>query len=165
LEIERKFVTADQQLNLISTVRFSSVVVLDESGRVLLVHEAKPGLEGLWNTPGGGDEPGETPIQAAKRELYEETGLTNLEPRFLETFLWRGDRGDLLMCHVFVIQVHSSVRIAPVYSDEILEARWFSKLEFDQMYEHQKIRTPLTKRFVETALENVRTSLHPGEPT
>lgn len=155
----------DQQINLIPVVRFSSVVVFDESLRMLLVHEAKPGLEGLWSTPGGGDEPGELPVHAAKRELYEETGLTNVESQFLETFLWRGNRGDLLMCHVFLVQIHSSVEIAPVQTDEILEARWFDKLEFDQLYEQKMIRTHFTKLFVESALDHVQASLHPGEPT
>lgn len=41
------------------------------SGRVLLLQ--KPG--GYWETPGGHLEPGESPLQAALRELYEETGL------------------------------------------------------------------------------------------
>jgi 8-oxo-dGTP pyrophosphatase MutT (NUDIX family) len=166
LDIERTLVPHDQPLNLIPVVRFSSIVVLDESLRILLVCEAKPGLEGLWNTPGGGDEPGEMPIHAAKRELYEETGLTNVEPRFLETFLWHGDRGDILMCHVFLVRVDSSVDISPVHTDEILEVRWFDKFEFDNMYEDHMIRTDFTKLFVESALNHVRTSpVDPGEPT
>ena len=91
----------DQDLNFIPVIRFSSVVVFDESLRVLLVCERKAGIEGLWGTPGGGDEPGEIPVQAAKRELYEETGLKNIELSLLETLLWHGDRGDILMCHIF----------------------------------------------------------------
>lgn len=152
----------DQDLNLIPFVRFSSVVVLDKSLRILLVREGKSGLEGLWNTPGGGDEAGERPIDAAKRELCEETGLSNVEPQFLETFLWRGDRGDTLMCHVFLVRVNSSVALAPVFTNEILEVRWFDKLAFDTMFTDQMIRTPFTKLFIESALSYVQSH---GEPT
>ena len=44
-------------------------------GRVLLVERARPPL-GLWSLPGGHVEPGETAIDAARRELMEETGIT-----------------------------------------------------------------------------------------
>lgn len=145
----------DQNLNFIPVIRFSSVVVFDESLRVLLVCERKAGIEGLWGTPGGSDEPGEIPVQAAKRELYEETGLENIELELLETLLWHGDRGDILMCHVFLAQIHSSLHIAPVFADEILEVGWFDQETFKTMYENRMIRSRNSKIFVETAFRHV----------
>jgi 8-oxo-dGTP pyrophosphatase MutT (NUDIX family) len=52
------------------------VICVDGSGRVLLMHWRDPvGGQSLWEPPGGGIDPGETPLDAARRELTEETGL------------------------------------------------------------------------------------------
>jgi 8-oxo-dGTP pyrophosphatase MutT (NUDIX family) len=54
------------------------VIVLDEIGAVLLLrgHDpAQPDRGAWWFTPGGGLDPGEIPVDAARRELREETGL------------------------------------------------------------------------------------------
>jgi 8-oxo-dGTP pyrophosphatase MutT (NUDIX family) len=54
-----------------------AAVIRDEKGRVLL--QEKSAWEG-WSLPAGAIEPGETPEQALRREVREETGLT-VEPR------------------------------------------------------------------------------------
>ena len=52
-----------------------SIVIHDEQGRVLLGLRAGKHGAGTWGLPGGAIEPGEDPIEAARRELEEETGL------------------------------------------------------------------------------------------
>lgn len=47
---------------------------------------------GVWDIPGGGLEPGETAVQAAVRELEEETGL-EIEPRRLQSLTRFAGRG------------------------------------------------------------------------
>lgn len=49
------------------------VLVRSKSGQVLLVKGVLS--SGKWSLPGGGAKRGETMEQAAKRELYEETGI------------------------------------------------------------------------------------------
>lgn len=52
-----------------------NVVAVDGDGRVLLVRQWRFGIGApTLEIPGGMVDPGETPRQAAERELYEETG-------------------------------------------------------------------------------------------
>lgn len=53
----------------------AGAVVRDAAGRLLLVRRAHEPAQGMWSLPGGRIEPGETPAQAAAREVAEETGL------------------------------------------------------------------------------------------
>ena len=52
-----------------------AVLITDGQGRVLLCYRSE-GAHGRAQTVQGGIDPGETPEQAAVRELYEEIGLT-----------------------------------------------------------------------------------------
>ncbi len=53
-----------------------TVVVRDYQGRVLLGRRKNSYHQGWWGMPGGRLEVGETLIDAARRELLEETGLS-----------------------------------------------------------------------------------------
>jgi 8-oxo-dGTP pyrophosphatase MutT (NUDIX family) len=58
-------------------VRETARVILVDEGHVLLLqYEGPDGYDPIWSTPGGQLEDGETPGEAASRELHEETGLS-----------------------------------------------------------------------------------------
>ena len=58
------------------------VLLLDRRDRILLMNGRLPGnadRDGAWFTVGGGVEPGETYLEAAAREIVEETGITDFD--------------------------------------------------------------------------------------
>ncbi len=60
-----------------------ALAVVPRDGRVVLVARARPPNEGRWGFPGGVQELGETVVQAAERELMEETGILVRTPRII----------------------------------------------------------------------------------
>lgn len=50
-------------------------VVIKEN-KILLIKRGKPPRKGDWSLPGGAIELGETTVEAVKREIKEETGLS-----------------------------------------------------------------------------------------
>ncbi|WP_026415941.1 NUDIX hydrolase [Actinomadura oligospora] len=74
------------------------IVCVDGAGRVLLMNWNDPhNRRVFWEPPGGGVDPGESDIEAARRELHEETGLPgssirDVSVRVERDFLWLGTR-------------------------------------------------------------------------
>jgi len=76
-------------------------------GQDLLVMDHVPAGSAGVQLPAGGVEPGETPGQAATRELWEETGLTLPAPTYLTSYLWEAqlpDRFTRQVCHAFLFR-------------------------------------------------------------
>jgi len=72
---------------LVETTGATCVVALDGRRRVLLVSQYRlPARDIIWELPAGKVDAGETPLQAAKRELIEETGYRARTWKKLATF-------------------------------------------------------------------------------
>ncbi|RAK47106.1 NUDIX hydrolase [Macrococcus epidermidis] len=52
-----------------------NAIVINDAGEWLLLKKQYSGMRGMWSTPAGFIDNGETADQAVIRELYEETGI------------------------------------------------------------------------------------------
>ncbi|MEH6785819.1 MAG: NUDIX hydrolase [Paracoccus sp. (in: a-proteobacteria)] len=64
--------------------RPGAYAILIRDGWLLLTHQQAPVPE--FQLPGGGIDPGESPVRALHREVGEETGWTIAGPRFLSAY-------------------------------------------------------------------------------
>lgn len=64
-----------------------AAVVFDDAGRLLIVRKRRTQA---YMLPGGKFEAGESPAQAAVRELAEETGITTTPESFTDMGVWEG---------------------------------------------------------------------------
>jgi len=76
------------------TPDFVNVIAVTQDGRFLCFQQNKYAIEGLSLAPVGGYiDPGETPLQAAKREMLEESGYASEEWISMGKYAADGNRG------------------------------------------------------------------------
>jgi ADP-ribose pyrophosphatase YjhB (NUDIX family) len=102
--------------------------VHDDAGRLLVVRRGRePGL-GRWSVPGGRVEPGETDLEAVRREVLEETGLHVVVGMRLGTVLRPGSPpGTTYDIRDYACSL--AVDTSPVPGDDATEVRWVSRPE------------------------------------
>ncbi|SFR36941.1 NUDIX hydrolase [Litoreibacter janthinus] len=103
-----------------------AIAVVVHEGRTLLVQRRNPPNAGLWGFPGGHVELGETALDAAARELLEETGVTARPLSYLTNIdvIGQDDDGDITH-HYLLAAVHCAyVAGLPAADDDALDAAW-----------------------------------------
>ncbi len=104
------------------------VAVISDKGRILMIRRGKPPAEGLWSVPGGTIELGETILEAAKREVLEETCLECRPYAVYDAIdaIYR-DENQKLRFHYVILYVAATCKESqPHARDDATEARWFT---------------------------------------
>lgn len=108
------------------------MMAVDERERVLLVKQFRlPAEQDLWELPAGRLDPGESAIEAAKRELREETGYAAKQWKELVSF-WASPGYVQEKMTIFLAQELTEGKQEPM-DDERIEIRWFEKDDVGQM--------------------------------
>ena len=108
------------------TLRPGAYAILPQGHGVLLTYQDGP--DGEFQLPGGGIDPGESPLSALHREVYEETGWRIARPRRLGAFrrfvfMPEYDLWAEKLCHIYVAHPVRQLS-APVEEDHI--ALWMA---------------------------------------
>ena len=125
------------------------LVVLVDTGsnyKVLSIKRGRPPFVGMWANPGGNIDEGEQPLDAASRELEEETGLTIPGKYF--TYVgafdkeFRDPRNKNCVSHAFVI-VLDEIPVVKA-GDDATECTWNDvsydgDVTVDMAFDHSEI--------------------------
>src|ERR1700730_6344021 len=128
------------KLTWMKKTRSAGGVVTNDKGEVLVVSQRGRS----WSLPKGHIDPGEDALAAAKREIYEESGIRDLElVRELGTYerhkiSWDGgdDRSERKVITMFLFRT-SEKNLKPV-DPANPEARWVEKSKVALLLTHDK---------------------------
>jgi ADP-ribose pyrophosphatase len=119
------------------------MMAVDEKKRILLVRQYRlPAEKYLWELPAGKVDPGETPLQAAKRELAEETGYKARQWTKLVSYF--ASPGFVQERMTIYLATGLTAGTATPMDDEQIETRWFTRKELGALIAAGKIEDAKT---------------------
>lgn len=115
-------------------------LILDENDNVLLLRfrwDEPASVVEFWAHPGGGIEPGESPLQALQREMHEEIGLRVdaagpeiwTKTAYFPMAEWDGQVDHIHLLRVPHFEPRPGFTAAQLRAEHVFEARWWSARE------------------------------------
>ena len=105
-----------------------AAIIHDADGRIFATQRGYGDFKDFWEFPGGKMEPGESPEQALKREIWEELETRIVIERFVRTIEWDYPQFHLTM-HCFWCRVESGALTLKEHE----AARWLSTNQLDSV--------------------------------
>ncbi|MFC3282432.1 NUDIX domain-containing protein [Litchfieldella rifensis] len=131
------------------TPRVTVATVVERAGRYLLVEEDRGGPFTLFNQPAGHLEPNETLLEAAEREVREESawrvGITD----YLGLYVHRAADGLTFHSHSFVGM--ALAHLGNALDPNIRAIHWLTFDEIEDLDHAGRLRSPLVLRRVRDA--------------
>lgn len=109
-------------------VEVVAAIIHDNKDRIFATQRGYGDWKDYWEFPGGKMEPGETPEEALKREIWEELETRISVERFVKTIEWDYPTFHLVM-HCYWCHVKSGALTLKEHE----AARWLGKDELDSV--------------------------------
>ncbi|MGR3617584.1 MAG: NUDIX hydrolase [Paracoccaceae bacterium] len=105
-----------------------AIAVVVRNDRVILVKRGKAPSEGMWGFPGGHVELGETALDAAVRELLEETGVHAAPISYLTNIdvINHDKTGEVARHYLLTAVLCRHLAGDPIAQDDAADARWIA---------------------------------------
>ena len=117
---------------------YALIVVLDEQRRLLVERQYRRGVDDfVYELPAGWIEKDESPIEAAKRELFEETGVNGHGDTCFEIYPQPGFSS--MKAYVCILKI-DTIGTAQVDEDEDISTMWIALEEVQKMVKESKIK-------------------------
>ncbi|MFB6159508.1 MAG: NUDIX hydrolase [Candidatus Nanohalobium sp.] len=107
--------------------------LIEKDDKYLLIQEGKEHVKGEWNLPAGSLEIGETPVEGAKREAKEETGLTVEPESLVKTYIPpESEDPNNIVNFVYHSQIQSG-EVSIREEDTVIDYGWFTEQEIEDL--------------------------------
>jgi len=112
----------------VKSIEVVAAIIHDDHGRIFATQRGYGEMKDGWEFPGGKMEPGESPEEALRREIWEELETRIVVERLVQTVEWDYPAFHLTM-HCFLCSIESGCLTLKEHE----AARWLTKEQFDSV--------------------------------